>query len=103
MDPALLAYNQSVQAVVEYQQTIFQKAKAKVDGLYASGRTVLITLGTIALILSAVLAWLLSRSITRPLDYAVAVARTVASGDLRNKIQSSSMMRLVSCCMHCAI
>jgi len=90
MDPALLAYNQSVQAVVEYQQTIFQKAKAKVDDLYASGRTVLITLGTIALILSAVLAWLLSRSITRPLDYAVAVARTVASGDLRNKIQSSS-------------
>ncbi len=90
MDPALLAYNQSIQAVVEYQQNIFQKAKAEVDELYASGRTVLITLGTIALLLSALLAWLLSRSITRPLDYAVSVARTVAAGDLRNRIQSSS-------------
>lgn len=90
MDPALLSYNQSVQAVVEFQQTIFLKAKAEVDELYASGRTVLIALGTMALILSAILAWLLSRSITRPLDYAVSVARTVASGDLRNKIQSSS-------------
>jgi len=90
MDPALLSYNQSVQAVVAFQQTIFQKAKAEVDELYASGRTVLIALGTMALILSAILAWLLSRSITRPLDYAVSVARTVASGDLRNKIQASS-------------
>ncbi|MBF8176242.1 methyl-accepting chemotaxis protein [Herminiimonas contaminans] len=90
MDPALLSYNQSVQAVVEFQQTIFLKAKAEVDELYASGRTVLIALGTMALILSAILAWLLSRSITRPLDYAVSVARTVASGDLRNKIQSNS-------------
>ena len=90
MEPALLSYNQSVQAVVAFQQTIFQKAKAEVDELYASGRTVLIALGTMALILSAILAWLLSRSITRPLDYAVSVARTVASGDLRNKIQASS-------------
>ncbi|RQO38769.1 hypothetical protein DBR37_00325 [Herminiimonas sp. KBW02] len=90
MEPALLAYNQSVQAVVEFQQVIFQRAKAEVDALYVSGRTVLIALGTMALILSAVLAWLLSRSITRPLDYAVSVARTVASGDLRNRIQSSS-------------
>jgi methyl-accepting chemotaxis protein len=90
MDPALLSYNRSVQAVVEFQQTIFLKAKAEVDELYASGRTVLIALGTMALILSAILAWLLSRSITRPLDYAVSVARTVASGDLRNKIQSNS-------------
>ena len=90
MEPALLSYNQAVQAVVAFQQTIFQKAKAEVDELYASGRTVLIALGTMALILSAILAWLLSRSITRPLDYAVSVARTVASGDLRNKIQASS-------------
>ncbi|ABR88975.1 methyl-accepting chemotaxis protein [Janthinobacterium sp. Marseille] len=90
MDPAMAAYNESVQAVVSFQQVIFQRAKADVDALYASGRTILITLGSIALILSAFLAWLLSRSITRPLDYAVSVARTVASGDLRNKIQSSS-------------
>lgn len=90
MDPAMQAYNDSVQAVVSFQQVIFQRAKADVDALYVSGRNILIILGGIALVLSAILAWLLSRSITRPLDYAVAVARTVASGDLRNKIQSNS-------------
>ena len=90
MDPAMQAYNDSVQAVVSFQQVIFQRAKADVDALYVSGRNILIILGSIALVLSAILAWLLSRSITRPLDYAVAVARTVASGDLRNKIQSNS-------------
>lgn len=90
MDPALDSYNASVLAVVEFQQGIFQKAKTAVDDLYASGRAILITLGTIALALGALLAWLLSRSITRPLGYAVAVARTVASGDLRNKIEAKS-------------
>ncbi|MNR78017.1 Methyl-accepting chemotaxis protein I [compost metagenome] len=90
MNPALLAYDQSVQAVVSFQQVIFQRAKAEVDAIYASGRTVLITLGSLALLLSTVLAWLLSRSITRPLGYAVEVARTVASGDLRNRIESNS-------------
>ncbi|WP_076593532.1 methyl-accepting chemotaxis protein [Herminiimonas arsenitoxidans] len=90
MDPALDSYNNSVLAVVEFQQGIFQKAKTAVDDLYLSGRAVLITLGTIALALGALLAWLLSRSITRPLGYAVEVARTVASGDLRNKIEAKS-------------
>ncbi|CAL62710.1 Putative methyl-accepting chemotaxis protein [Herminiimonas arsenicoxydans] len=90
MDPALETYSKTVQDVVDFQQVTFLEAKTEVDNLYASGRMFLLTLGAIALALSALLAWLLSRSITRPLEYAVEVARTVAGGDLRNRIEVNS-------------
>ena len=50
--------------------------------LYRAGRINLIVLAVLALALGAVLAWLLTRSITRPLNEAVRVAQTVAAGDL---------------------
>ena len=85
--PAMNAYSQSVRDVVEFQQHVFEQSKAKVDALYVSGRNQLLTLGLIALALGALMAWLLARSISRPLTYAVSVARTVASGNLASTIE----------------
>jgi methyl-accepting chemotaxis protein len=86
MAPAAKTYIQSVRDVVTFQKEIFARAKKQVDDTYESGRNLLIVLGIVALVLGVILAFFLSRSITKPLGYAVDVARIVAAGDLRSHI-----------------
>ena len=86
--PAMNAYSQSVRDVVDFQKRIFEQSKAEVDSLHRSGKNLLIGLGIAALVIGALLAWLLARSISRPLTYAVSVARTVASGNLSSTIHA---------------
>ena len=86
MVPAAKTYIQSVRDVVTFQKEIFARAKKQVDDTYESGRNLLIVLGIVALVLGVILAFFLSRSITKPLGYAVDVARIVAAGDLRSHI-----------------
>ena len=88
--PAMNAYSKSVSDVVDFQQHVFEQSKAEVDALYLSGRNLLIVLGLAALVIGALMAWLLARSISRPLTYAVSVARTVASGNLAGDIRADS-------------
>ena len=90
MVPAMNAYSQSVVDVLDFQKEVFKKSKLAGDETYAAGRTMLLALGGMVLPLGAILAFLLSRSITRPLSYAVTVARTVASGDLSTDINVTS-------------
>ncbi|RBA24876.1 methyl-accepting chemotaxis protein [Herminiimonas fonticola] len=90
MTPAAESYIKSVQDVVDFQKTVFEQSKKQVDEIYEAGRNLLIVLGLIALALGVVLAWILTRSITQPLSYAVSVARVVASGDLTGQIQVDS-------------
>ena len=88
--PAMNAYSQSVRDVVDFQKKVFEQSKAEVDSLYLSGKKLLIALGLAALAIGALMAWLLARSISQPLNYAVSVARTVASGDLASDIKAGS-------------
>ena len=90
MTPAAESYIKSVQNVVDFQKNMFEESKNHVDEIYEAGRNLLIVLGLIALALGIVLAWILTRSITRPLGYAVSVARVVASGDLTGRITVDS-------------
>ncbi len=86
MAPAAKSYIQSVRDVVDFQQKIFENSKKQVDAIYEAGRNLLIVLGVIAVALGVLLAFFLTRSITKPLGYAVDVARIVSSGDLRSQI-----------------
>ncbi|MFC7298422.1 methyl-accepting chemotaxis protein [Herminiimonas aquatilis] len=86
MAPAAKSYIQSVRDVVEFQQKIFENSKKQVDAIYEAGRNLLIVLGVAAVALGVLLAFFLTRSITKPLSYAVDVARIVSSGDLRSQI-----------------
>lgn len=90
MKPAAESYIKSVENVVDFQKNIFEQSKKQVDEIYEAGRNLLIVLGLVALALGVVLAWILTRSITKPLSYAVSVARVVASGDLTSQIQVDS-------------
>ncbi len=60
-----------------------ERASALVYKLMASG-------GIVVLALGALLGWLTTRSITRPIAYAVKVAATVAGGDLTQRIDADA-------------
>jgi methyl-accepting chemotaxis protein len=90
MLPAMTLYVGAVQAVLDYQDNVFTQSVDMVEEMHASGRRVLMALGVTAIVLGALLAWMLSGSITRPLQHAVSIARTVASGDLSQHIDVRS-------------
>ncbi|MET0320722.1 MAG: methyl-accepting chemotaxis protein [Duganella sp.] len=56
------------------------------DGQFGSSRALLLALGGAALAVGALLAWLLTRSVVRPLTQAVALAGQVAAGELHAAI-----------------
>jgi methyl-accepting chemotaxis protein len=88
--PASDKYVQSIRNLLALQNEILNKANADATAIYARGRNILLALGAAAILLGAMLAWFISRSVTRPLSNAVAIARTVASGDLSSRIESTS-------------
>jgi methyl-accepting chemotaxis protein len=87
MRPAMAAYDESVKVLDDYQKRLFDDAKAGADATVASSRTLLVAVGSVALLLGALLSYILTRSITSPLRAAVKVARTVAAGDLSHKVE----------------
>ncbi len=86
--PAMQRYTASVQEFARYQQSLVTTANNAVTATHARGRALLIGLGAVALALGAVLAVVLTRSITIPLARALHVAETVAAGDLTGVIDS---------------
>ncbi|WP_034298308.1 methyl-accepting chemotaxis protein [Herbaspirillum sp. RV1423] len=82
-------YAASVLKYANYQTQVIDRSADRINGSYRSGRTLLLSLGMIELILGGVLGWLLTLSITRPLNEAVSIAETVAAGDLTSHIESS--------------
>ena len=77
------AYTGALEKLLAYQT---QQAKALAEesaSQFQGSRALLIGLGAATLVLGAVLALLLTRSIVRPLTQAVTLAEQVASGDLR--------------------
>ncbi|MFK3739836.1 methyl-accepting chemotaxis protein [Massilia sp. TN1-12] len=87
MSPALTAYDDAVARLAERQRAMFEEAQDQVDGLTSSGQQLMAAAGVMALAIGAVMAWLLARSITRPLRRAVDLANAVAGGDLSSRIE----------------
>jgi methyl-accepting chemotaxis protein len=90
MLPAVLAYDEAVRRLSEHQKRIFDDARKHVAGVADSGRLLLAGLGALAVLLGALLAWSLTRSITVPLRQAVALANAVARGDLSTRVEVGS-------------
>jgi methyl-accepting chemotaxis protein len=84
------AYMASVQNLVTLGDKLVEQASEDSVAVYQSGRVVMMALAAAAIVFAAVFAWLLSRSITRPLQRAVGIARTVARGDLSQKVEVNS-------------
>ena len=88
--PAVDAYEVAVKALSERQSAMAAEAREAVQQAYTAGVATLATFAVLALALGAALAWVLTRSITRPLRQAVDLANAVAGGDLSTRVEVSS-------------
>ncbi|SCK60307.1 methyl-accepting chemotaxis protein [Variovorax sp. HW608] len=86
--PTLDAYDASIRAMVKHQKAQIDQSATSIDELYRSGRNQLVLLAALALAVGSVLAWLLTRSIALPIDEALRIAETVASGDLSQDFET---------------
>jgi methyl-accepting chemotaxis protein WspA len=80
--PEQLKYLAEIYKLVDYQVLLTGKDRDAAHEGYNSSRRLLITVGVLATLCSALFAFWITRSITSPLKLAVEIAEQVASGDL---------------------
>ena len=88
--PSLKRVLTALDSLVEHEGEQAAQAASDAEALSTSARAFMITLGSLAVLLGAFVAWIITRSITRPINAAVGVAETVASGDLSSHIVVNS-------------
>ena len=81
-------YLASVQAFLDLQQKTIDEAGARIQADAKRNQSILIALGLVSLLAGTGLAVAIARSIVRPMEEALAVARHVASGDLTREIRA---------------
>jgi methyl-accepting chemotaxis protein len=86
-NPELRASIAVLDDLIAYENELTKKVAAEAAEEYARARNVMFGLGGLAIALGALIAWLIGRSITRPINDAVKVAETVAAGDLNSRIE----------------
>ena len=84
--PATQRYIDGVQGLLDLQRASIDASARGIESEYQSTRLLIIVAVAVALALGALGAWWLTRGITRPLEEAVRVARTVAANDLTSSI-----------------
>ena len=87
--PAATAYQESVQQLVAMQHAHIAAAAQANQESAAASQKLIGALAVLAVLLGAVSSWLLTRGIVRPIREAVALAETVASGDLSRRIEAN--------------
>jgi methyl-accepting chemotaxis protein len=87
---ALHAFADDLREMVDIQKQHFEERGVQSNATYVDGRTQMIVLGVVAVMLGLGLAFWITRSITRPINEAVQIAETVASGDLTRNIVVTS-------------
>ena len=88
--PSLNNVLTALDSLVAYEAQQAAQAADDAAALSTQARTSMLALGIVALLLGAFVAWIITRSITHPINAAVGVAETVASGDLSSRIVVSS-------------
>jgi methyl-accepting chemotaxis protein len=88
--PTAKAYQGLVQELVAMQRSRIDATAREIDATASISTTLIGALTAVAVALGALLSWLLTSSITRPIREAVKVAETVASGDLTRRIDSQA-------------
>ncbi len=83
-------YIDSIVALIEFQGKLMEEEGAGAEALAAQSRTLMIALSAIAVLLAVGFAFLIARSITRPLGEAVNAANALAEGDLTVKVEAHS-------------
>ena len=85
--PTQLAYFKALDELKDMQIGLITKAAKEGEADYADAKLLMLALLAAMVALGGVCGWLITRSITRPINEAVKVAQTVAAGDLTSKIE----------------
>ncbi|MDM5181219.1 methyl-accepting chemotaxis protein [Massilia sp. DJPM01] len=85
--PATQAWQDALAAQIEEQQQQVDADAVTAQASYERARILTLGLSALALVIGAVLAWRVTRSITVPVNAAVLVAQAVAAGDLTGTIE----------------
>ncbi|MBB3219497.1 methyl-accepting chemotaxis protein [Pseudoduganella umbonata] len=94
MRPLLARLKGTVGAQAALQKEISAAAAREAADTYASTRNLMWGLGITAVVLAALVAWWITRSITAPVGQALGVANTVAAGDLTSRIEAATQDEL---------
>ena len=86
---ALQAFAQALRKQVDFQESRFDALSLGADTTYTLAFRIIAVTEAVAILLAIGAAWLITRSVVRPLTRAVEVARTVAAGDLTSEIAVS--------------
>jgi methyl-accepting chemotaxis protein len=86
--PAAQAYQGLLQELVAMQRASMDATAGAIDANAVHGTRLITVFAACALLLGVVVSWLLTRGIVLPIRAAVAVAETVAAGDLTRTIEA---------------
>jgi methyl-accepting chemotaxis protein WspA len=85
--PEQLRYLAEIYKLIDYQVAQIGRERGAASEAYGGGQRFIIISGVLVTVFSAVFAFWITRSITLPLQQAVAVAEQVASGDLTARVE----------------
>jgi methyl-accepting chemotaxis protein len=88
--PATQKWQDLLDDYVTLQKESNKKDAAAAQQAFSSARLFMFGVTAVALAMGMLLAWLVTRSITGPINLAVQVAQTVAAGDLTSQIDASA-------------
>jgi len=88
--PAAKLYQELLQELVVMQRISIDATAKAIDATATRSTTIITALTAGAVLLGALLSWLLTSGITRPIRAAVELAETVAGGDLTRSIKTDS-------------
>lgn len=86
--PAQAVWTAALRELAALEESLNQDAYKAAEEAYASGRNLLIVISGLALVCGALAAWLITRSIVRPVRQAVQVAQAVADGRMDSNIDT---------------
>ena len=86
MVPKLDRYLASIGKLVDAERASIDAVARGVESRASGARSVILSIALAALALGVLIAWTLTRSLTRPLESLVDAARRVAAGDLRQPV-----------------
>ncbi len=86
LEPALAAYLASISKLTSYQAKLIDNLSTEIQSRFANGQLVSTILGGLAILIGALVAWLITRSLLKTLGgepaEAAVIAGRIASGDL---------------------
>ncbi|APP80729.1 methyl-accepting chemotaxis protein [Xanthomonas hortorum] len=88
--PATIAWQDKIRELVTRQEGQSQQAYADAVASMNRGKLLIVSGGIAVVVISSLLAWLITRSLTQPLARATKAAEAIANGQLDNNVESDA-------------